>query len=130
MKSGVVNEASQVDRIQHNLEMTINFPLPCLQRSLPPSRPLYPFLCLSRSLSNQHHPFKGKPAEAQFNKNIPLITQLQNLKSYHPLSGFIEGNEKFPFKGNNYSWFFRGHVAAVFTEDNYYAEQLLYSNNW
>lgn len=78
MKSSVVNEASQVDRMQHNLEMMINFPLLCLQTSLPPS-PNLP-LFLSHTLSSQYHPFKGKPAEAAFNKNIPSLHNCKTLK--------------------------------------------------
>lgn len=98
-----------------------------LAPSLPPHTSY--LLFLSYIFSFKPTPLQRKSCRGSILQEYPLITQVQNLRSYHPLSGFIEGNVKFLFKGNNYSWFFWGHVTAVFTKDNCYAEQLLQSNN-
>lgn len=119
MKSSVVTEAFQVDGTQLNLQKEDN-----RLHILPHSHSL----CLLL-LSFISSPIQRKSCRGSIQLEYPLIMQLGNLKSYHALSAFIEGHEKFSFKGNNYSWFFRGHVTAVFIKDNYYAEQLLY-NNW
>lgn len=99
MKSGVVNEASQVNRIQHNLGMTINFPLPCLQ----PSVHLYFFqsgAVLSKLSLSRLDLMRTSPFLFFFN------TMSTTLKVAIRWVGFIESSEKFPFfKENNYSWF-------------------------